>query len=121
GGHISRRGIATLSQITAKFGDGNLHLTSRGNVQIRGIPVTDDQQIPNELPHIVAASGFLPSSTHDRVRNIVASPLSGIIGGRMDVRPLVSALDRALCTDPHWQSCPDGSFSVLMTAAAISL
>jgi len=106
GGHISRRGIATLSQITAKFGDGNLHLTSRGNVQIRGIPVTDDQQIPNELPHIVAASGFLPSSTHDRVRNIVASPLSGIIGGRMDVRPLVSALDRALCTDPRLAELP---------------
>ncbi|MEY9213962.1 precorrin-3B synthase [Thermobifida halotolerans] len=106
GGRIGRRGLAALSRIAADFGDGDLHLTSRGNVQIRGISTTPEGEIPNDLSDSVAAAGFLPSFAHERVRNIVASPLSGIVGGRMDVRPVVAALDRALCADPRLAELP---------------
>lgn len=106
GGRTDRRGLAALSRIAAEFGDGDLHLTSRGNVQIRGIPTTAGEQIPDELPDAVAAAGFLPSPAHERVRNIVASPLSGMVGGRMDVRPVVADLDRALCADPRLAELP---------------
>ncbi|MGH3531178.1 MAG: precorrin-3B synthase, partial [Mycobacterium sp.] len=40
--------------------------------------------------------GLLPSATHERVRNIVASPLSGRAGGRTDVRGWVADLDAAI-------------------------
>ena len=51
----------------------------------------------------VADTGLLPSPTHERVRNIVASPLSGRVGGLADVRGWVEALDRALQADPDFQ------------------
>jgi precorrin-3B synthase len=62
----------------------------------------------------------LPSPTHDRVRNIVASPLSGRTRGRADVRGWVSELDAAICAEPRltelggrfWFSLDDGRADV---------
>jgi precorrin-3B synthase len=59
---------------------------------------------------------LLPSATHERVRNIVASPLSGRVGGRADVRAWVAELDAAICAEPRlaelggrfWFSLDDG-------------
>ncbi len=59
---------------------------------------------------------MLPSPTHERVRNIVASPLSGRLGGSADVRDSVRLLDAAICAEPaladlpgrFWFSIDDG-------------
>jgi precorrin-3B synthase len=80
--------------------DGNIELTSRGNVQLR--QVRDAEALTERL----AAAGLLPSTTHDRVRNIIASPLSGRIGGLADVHPLVSALDAGLLAAPRLADLP---------------
>src|ERR1700758_4892474 len=64
----------------------------------------------------IAEAGLLPSATHERVRNIVASPLSGRVGGRADVRAWVAELDAAICAEPRlaelggrfWFSLDDG-------------
>jgi precorrin-3B synthase len=77
-----------------------MELTSRGNVQIRGI--TD----PAALADAVAAAGLLPSASHERVRNIVASPLSGRSGGIADARGLVVALDDAIQDSPALARLP---------------
>jgi len=53
-----------------------------------------------------AAAGLLPSPTHERVRNIVASPLSGRVGGLADVRPWVTELDLAIRADPDLARLP---------------
>ena len=110
GGMITATQLAALAQTATRFGSGTLELTGRGNLQIRGIietaPVAD----------AVAAAGLLPSPTHERVRNIVASPLSGRSGGRPDVRPWVTELDDAIQSQPaltqlpgrFWFSLDDG-------------
>ena len=49
---------------------------------------------------------MLPSATHERVRNVLASPLSGIAGGLADVRGLAAALDRGLCARPELAELP---------------
>jgi len=67
-----------------------MELTSRGSIQLRAI--TDTAAVAES----VAAAGLLPSQTHERVRNIVASPLSGRIGGVADIRGLVTELDEAI-------------------------
>lgn len=83
-----------LADAARRLGDGDLQLTSRGNVQLRGLR----DGCGAELAGLLDEAGLLPSPTHERVRNIVASPLSGLDGrGVRDVRAWLSDLDAALC------------------------
>jgi precorrin-3B synthase len=95
GGAVDAAALQVLAGCAEELGDGALHLTSRGNVQLRGLR-RDDPRLSRRL----AAAGLLPSMTHERVRNVLASPLSGITGGLADVRDLAPALDRQLCARP---------------------
>jgi precorrin-3B synthase len=96
GGQTTSAGLGRLSRIAQQFGSGDLQLTSRASVQLRGLsdPVSPD------LIAAIRDAGFLPSDAHERVRNIVASPLTGVSGGLVDVRPVVAALDDGLCAKP---------------------
>ncbi len=114
GGMITTAQLAALSSVSSRFGSETLELTARGNVQVRGI--TD----VTAVAEAVAKAGLLPSATHERVRNIVASPLSGRSGGRADVRAWVGELDAAICAKPRlaelggrfWFSLDDGRADV---------
>ncbi len=102
--------LAALAVISDEFGSSTLELTGRGNVQLRA--VTDVVKVGEAI----ADAGLLPSATHERVRNIVASPLSGRGGGNADVHPWVGELDAAICAEPRlaalggrfWFSLDDG-------------
>ncbi|MDG9712781.1 precorrin-3B synthase [Streptomyces sp. DH10] len=101
GGVLSVRQADALADAAERLGDGDLHLTSRGNVQLRGL----DDGCGGELAGLLDAAGLLPSHGHERVRNIVASPLSGLDGrGALDVRPWLTALDAALCASEAAQA-----------------
>jgi precorrin-3B synthase len=110
GGMITAAQLGALCAVATQAGSGTLELTARGNVQVRGI--TD----VTAVAEVLAAAGLLPSATHERVRNIVASPLSGRAGGNLDVRPWVDELDAAICAEPRlaelggrfWFSLDDG-------------
>lgn len=106
GGRLPDGGLHRLSLAAAQFADGDIHLTSRGNLQIRAVSVDECGGVPDGLVNAVSEAGFLPSPSHERVRNIVASPLSGLGGGLADIRPLVSALDDALCAEPVLADLP---------------
>ncbi|MGW1738499.1 precorrin-3B synthase [Nocardia sp. NPDC001965] len=95
GGTLTPEQLQTLAAAAGELGDGNIELTSRGNVQLRGVRDAD------ALAERLAAAGLLPSRTHDRVRNIIASPLSGRVGAHPDIRPLVAALDAGLLASPR--------------------
>lgn len=101
GGQVGAAALRVLASCAEDLGDGNVHLTSRGNLQLRGLDRTD-----REWGGRLAGCGLLPSPTHERVRNILASPLSGIAGGHTDVRPLARALDAALCARPALAALP---------------
>ncbi|MGY4905265.1 cobalamin biosynthesis protein CobG [Streptomyces sp. 900116325] len=94
GGVLDMRQADVLRKAARELGDGELHLTSRGNVQLRGL----DSDCGGRLAELIGAVGLLPSWSHERIRNVVASPLSGLDGrGRSDVRPWLTALDGLLC------------------------
>ncbi|MBM7090520.1 cobalamin biosynthesis protein CobG, partial [Streptomyces sp. S12] len=94
GGVLTVRQATSLGDAARRLGDGELHLTSRGNVQLRGLRPACGA----ELAGLLEPAGLLPSPAHERVRNVVASPLSGLDGhGVRDVRPWLTALDAALC------------------------
>ncbi|MCY1140018.1 precorrin-3B synthase [Actinoplanes sp. Pm04-4] len=97
GGLLTGERLAVLAELAESYGDGHLELTSRANVQLRGLRSAD----PVVLAARLAAAGLLPSETHETVRNIVAPPLSGIT-----LRSLVGELDRALCADPALAALP---------------
>src|SRR4051795_5404239 len=74
-------------------GDGARELTSRGNLQLRGLPEGAEAELGDRL----AGAGVLPSATRERVRNVLASTLSGPTGdGVLDVRAWVPAFDAGL-------------------------
>lgn len=102
GGRIAATQMAALAHAATEWGAGTLELTSRGNLQIRGIA----DNATSAVADAVAAAGLLPSPTHERVRNIVASPLSGRTGTTSDVRALVTELDAAICGDDGLASLP---------------
>ena len=101
GGYVAASGLRALAGLARRFGDGRVDLTSRGNVQLRGVRAGD----ADELGRHAVAAGLLPSPAHDRARNIVAGPLAGL-GGRAQLRPLVEALDRGLLADPALAALP---------------
>lgn len=100
GGVLRPEQVRALAAAALELGDGHLELTSRGNVQLR--QVRDATALADRLD----AAGLLPAPTHERVRNIVASPLSGRVGGRTDVRALVPALDAGLRASPALAALP---------------
>lgn len=95
GGRLTVAQARVLGAVAAELGDGDIHLTSRGNVQLRALPAEAGPALGARF----AAVGLLPSPGHDRARNIVASPLSGLDGcGFVDASPWVSEVDSLLCS-----------------------
>ncbi|MCZ7415266.1 MULTISPECIES: precorrin-3B synthase [unclassified Streptomyces] len=95
GGVLTAPQARALQDAADRLGDGSLHITSRGNVQLRGL----SSDCSGPLAQRLDAAGLLPSARHERVRNVLASPLSGLDGdGHLPVRPWLRELDTLLCT-----------------------
>ncbi|WP_251019727.1 hypothetical protein, partial [Streptomyces sp. ISL-11] len=125
GGLLTARQAEVLAGLSERLGDGNLDITSRGNVQIRGLA----EGCGGELGGLLRAAGLLPSDRNERIRNVAASPLCGLDGrdewdgpdeekgqntqgepdesgirsggpgGRVDVQAWARELDALLCAD----------------------
>lgn len=123
GGMITADQLAALTAVANGLGSATLELTARGNVQVRGISDA------TAAATAIAEAGLLPSATHERVRNIVASPLSGRAGGRADVRGWVGELDAAIRAEPRladlggrfWFSLDDGRADVSGLSADVGV
>jgi len=106
GGLLTARQVEALADAAEALGDGHPETTSRGNVQLRGLR----SDCGGELAERLRAAGLLPSDTHERIRNIVASPLAGVDGrGHADVQAWVRELDAALCAS-GWAAGLSGKF-----------
>jgi sulfite reductase beta subunit-like hemoprotein len=126
GGRVSRAGLIAVAEVASSAGNGLVELTSRASLQIRGLDASSGEAVAERL----RAGGLLPSLAHDRVRNVLASPLAGRHPGSLaGVDELVRALDRALCADPALAALPgrflfaveDGSATIAWERADVAL
>jgi sulfite reductase beta subunit-like hemoprotein len=96
GGRIDARGLRGVAAV-ARLGNGIIELTSRASLQVRGLPA----EAAEPAAAILSGAGLLPSLSHERVRNIVASPVAGRHPrSRAATDGVVGELDRRLCADP---------------------
>jgi precorrin-3B synthase len=94
GGLLTYRQAEVLAAAAERLGDGRLDITSRGNVQLRGL----GESCGAELAGLLHEAGLLPSEEHERVRNVIASPLAGLDGlPCADVQLWARELDVLLC------------------------
>ena len=112
GGQLSLAELRDLMAVSTTYGDGNVHLTGRANLQVRALPLVDGA-LPAEVVEAITGTGLLPHPTHELVRNVMVSPLSGISGGEADLQPVARAFDELLCADPALASLP-GRFLVVL-------
>ncbi|MGA6164833.1 precorrin-3B synthase [Amycolatopsis magusensis] len=94
GGRVTAAQLRELASCAEDLGAGELHLTSRGNLQLRGLD-RDDPRLARRL----SGAGLLPRFSHERVRNYLASPVP-------EVDDLVTALDQAVCAEPDLAALP---------------
>lgn len=110
GGIINPAQLSANATASATCADGQIEITSRSNIQLRGIGV---HALPPLVEDLIAA-GLLPSPAHDRVRNIMLSPLAGLDAEELyDTRPLARLLDERLLADPEFAELPP-KFSMTM-------
>lgn len=112
GGRIPGASLTALVQVARTYGDGHVHLTGRANLQLRGLPCGTDG-LAREVVDAIEATGLLPSRSHELVRNVMVSPMTGLSGGRADLRPVAERLDVALCADANLAGLPGRFLFVL--------
>ncbi len=103
GGRLTCAQLRALADVAAGMGNDLVQLTVRANVQVRGLRAGAGEELAARL----AAAGLLPSRAHERVRNVLASPLAGRHPDSLaDVDELVARLDRELCADAELARLP---------------
>ena len=109
GGRVPVAALRRLLAISAQFADGDVHLTARANLQVRGFSGArgvGSGALPPDVVDALESTGLLPSRTHELVRNVLVSPQTGLAGGRADLRGTARDLDAAVRADAELGTLP---------------
>lgn len=106
GGSLPTASLARLLKASAMFRDGDVHLTTAAGIGPLGLPAVGDR-LPAAPLWPVKSTGLLASSIHDRERDNLVPKLTGIVGGRANLRPTMRQLDAVLGSDPDFGRLPE--------------
>jgi precorrin-3B synthase len=104
GGIVPLDLAAKIADWSAAWGNGEINLTSRANLQLRGVSAVN---LPL-LHQALSEHGLLDGNADgEAVRNVIANPLAGIDPDAvLDIRPLTKALEDRLAGDPVLHGLP---------------
>ena len=74
-GRVTGQQLATIADLAEQYGHGNLHLTTRQNIQLHHVAL---DETPDLWERLEAVGITLRASCGNTVRNITASPLAGV-------------------------------------------
>jgi precorrin-3B synthase len=96
--------FVALAEAASRFGNAQIDLTRRANVQIRGV----SENSLSALHAVVGELGLLDESPDgEAVRNLVIGPLAGIDPTEVcDVRAIAAEMARLLASDPTLWALP---------------
>ncbi|MFD0986312.1 precorrin-3B synthase [Methyloligella solikamskensis] len=128
GGAFTTPALRVIADLAARYGNGQIDLTRRANLQLRGLR---DADLP-ALWEALSATGLLDESAEaESVRNVMVSPLAGLAPDEIaDPRPVARALENRLTSDERLWSLPGkfgfsvdggGAFSIANERADIRL
>ncbi|MDA8334283.1 MAG: 4Fe-4S binding protein [Peptococcaceae bacterium] len=90
GGNLSVEQLAGIIELAGKYGQGQVHLTTRQGMEIPGVAFQDYRDISRELKKL----DLLPGTCGPRVRAVLACAGPDTCGHALTgVRPLVESLD----------------------------
>jgi precorrin-3B synthase len=103
-GRLSLDQADALASCACDCGNGTIEVSSRGNLQLRGVA----EAKLGELQARLAAERLIdPDPATERVRNIVANPLSDVDPQAfLDVTPIAAALEARLAIDQNLRALP---------------
>jgi precorrin-3B synthase len=113
GGRLTLDQAAAVAEAALACGNGAISLSARGNLQVRGI---SERTLP-ELQARLGDAGLIDSDPEvERLRNILASPLSDIDrAAAFDLAPHIAALEARLAEDRSLRPLP-AKFSFVLEA-----
>ena len=113
GGRLTLDQAAAIAEAALACGNGAISLSARGNLQVRGV---SERTLP-ELQARLGAAGLIDSDPEvERLRNILASPLSDIDrAAAFDLSPYIAALEARLAEDGSLRPLP-AKFSFILDA-----
>jgi precorrin-3B synthase len=116
GGRLPVASLGALADAASRFGNGQIDLTRRANLQIRGVteqalePLWDALQSRRLLDDSAAA---------EAIRNIAVNPLAGIDPDEIiDVSPIAQAIEAQLAASADLQALP-GKFALVIDGGGV--
>jgi precorrin-3B synthase len=113
-GAFSLAALRAIAAVAAKFGSGEIDLTNRGNLQLRGVT---DETFDSVLAELDDAGLLDQSAEAEAVRNVVVDPLSGLDPAHANIRGLAAALEGVLARDRRLWTLP-GKFGFSFSGVA---
>jgi precorrin-3B synthase len=111
GGILSTKNARAIAACAIRYGNGLVNLSSRANLQLRGVTTQTLQDLISELAELDLLD---PSADAEAVRNVIASPLTGLDPSAvLDVRPIAHALEASLTSSSMLHRLP-GKFGFLI-------
>jgi precorrin-3B synthase len=103
-GSLSLDQLISIANIAERHGSGEIDLTNRANLQVRGLKA---ETYPEAIAVLIASGIVEADADAEAARNVVVDPLTGLDASHIDVRNLASALEAMLIARSDLHALPN--------------